>query len=51
MDDKSKIAFTQPENAIQFALNITNRFHQEPKIPIKIGIIYSVDNENDKNEE
>lgn len=51
MDGVSKIAFSQPENAIQFALNITDRFHQEPKIPFKIGIIYSFNGENGKSEE
>lgn len=51
MDGVSKIAFSQPENAIQFALNITNRFHQAPKTPIKIGVIYSFNNENVRSED
>ena len=44
-----KISFARPENAIQFALNISNRFHQEPRIPYKIGIALTEDNTHEYN--
>ena len=48
-DNQLKISFTRPENAIQFALNITNRFHQEPRIPHKIGIAFTENSTHDYN--
>ena len=51
LDGISYFIFAQPENAIQFSLNITNRFHQTPKIPFKIGIIHPINYENGHNED
>ncbi len=48
---KYKISFQQPENAIQFALSTTNRFHQTPEISFKTGIIHTINNKNGHNEE
>jgi len=35
---KTSIRFKYPENALKFSLNLTQKFHQTPKIPFKIGI-------------
>lgn len=49
-DGKIQISFAIPVNAIKFALSITGRFHQEPKIPYRIGIACSEEPEHGNSE-